>query len=175
MKRSVISNGVVRLVGCWLAGMAVVLTSLAQDRPGTRNASNEVRVEYLSSPEQVEVMRSGATVWDPAHTNRALYPNDRIRTKSQGRATLRLSDQSYFRLNPLTELIIQPPEPKRRSVFQLLLGRLYFFHRDTPSDLRIDTPSAAGAVRGTEFVIEVDENSRTTLTLFDGEVELSNA
>lgn len=175
MRRSVISNGVVRLVGCWLAGMAVVLTGLAQDRAGTRNTSNEVHVVELSSPREVEVMRSGTTSWDQAYPEQILRPGDRIRTRHQGRATLRLSDQSLLRLSPLTEMIILPPEPKRRSIFRLLLGRLYFFHRDTPSDLRIDTPSAAGAVRGTEFVIEENENSRTTLTLFDGEVELSNA
>jgi Tfp pilus assembly protein PilF len=163
--------------------MAVVLTGLAQDRAETRSASNEVRVVDLSSPEQVEVMRfsattwdrAPATTWDRAYRGQVLRPRDRIRTRQHGRALLRLSDQSFFRLNPLTELVIQPPEPKRKSIFRLLLGRLYFFHRDAPSDLRIDTPSAAGAVRGTEFVIEVDENNRTTLTLFDGEVELSNA
>src|SRR5437879_243908 len=41
--------------------------------------------------------------------------------------------------------------------------------------MRIETPAANGAMRGTEFVVAVAANGSTTVTMLDGEVELSNA
>ena len=41
--------------------------------------------------------------------------------------------------------------------------------------MHVETPTVNGAVRGTEFVVAVAANGNTTLTMLDGEVQLSNA
>jgi len=123
----------------------------------------------------VEVLRAGSQRWDRAYTNQPLYAGDRIRTRSGSRLVLRWSDQSTVRLDGLSEFQIEAPvERKALSGFSLLQGIAYFFHRDKPADVRIRTRTATAAVRGTEFNLEADENGRTILTLFDGEVELAN-
>src|SRR5204862_2471239 len=42
-------------------------------------------------------------------------------------------------------------------------------------EIRVETPAVNGAMRGTEFVVAVAANGSTTVTMLDGEVELSNA
>ena len=48
------------------------------------------------------------------------------------------------------------------------------FSREKPADVQFRTPVMAGAIRGTEFLLQVAENGESRLTLVDGEVELSN-
>ena len=54
-------------------------------------------------------------------------------------------------------------------------GAAYFFSREKPRELEIRTPAATGGLRGTEFHVRVEASGRTQITMFDGEVELSNA
>src|SRR6185369_6495504 len=56
----------------------------------------------------------------------------------------------------------------------LVRGVLFFLHRGRPRDVELRTRWVSAAIRGTEFHVEVADNGRTVLTLFDGEVELSN-
>src|SRR5256885_7270230 len=137
--------------------------------PGVTN------ITILMIEGSAEIMRSGASVWDDAHTGQNLYPGDRIRTGERSRITLRWSDQSIVHVNELSDLQIQPVSPTtKKSGFSLWQGMLYFFHRDKPADLQVNTRTASAAVRGTEFNLDAEENGRTILTLLDGTVELSN-
>lgn len=140
-------------------------------------ASQAVLVVSLEGPENaVHVMRSGATVWDPARTGQTLYPGDRIRTGDRGRVTLRWTDNSTVRLRPFSVVLIEPSRDTRSLGVHLLNGLLYFFHRDRPTEARFNTHTASAAIRGTELMFEFDEGTgRTTVTLLDGLVELTNA
>jgi len=127
------------------------------------------------APGAVEVMRSGATVWDPARDDQVLYPGDRLRTLQKGRVTLRWSDNTTVRLPPFADVVVEPSRDTKLAGFNLLKGLLYFFHRDQPTEARFKTRTAAAAIRGTEFVIEfIEPEGRTIVSVLDGEVELSN-
>ena len=52
---------------------------------------------------------------------------------------------------------------------------MYFFSRQKPEDVRFRTPTISGAIRGTEFTIEVGENGGTEVALIEGEVALAQA
>lgn len=124
----------------------------------------------------VETARARTTDWKSGRTNDALAAFDRVRTAVQSRATLRLADRSLGRLGELALVTIEtPPGAKTPSSFSLTQGLLFFFHRGKPADINIRTGAGTAGIRGTEFLIEVAGNGRTVLTLFDGEVELSNA
>ena len=41
--------------------------------------------------------------------------------------------------------------------------------------VRLETPAATGAIRGTEFVATVRADGHSTIIMLDGEVEFSNA
>src|SRR5437879_8993725 len=60
------------------------------------------------------------------------------------------------------------PQPDLRS------GATYGTSREKPTEIQFRAPVASGAIRGTEFNLEVAEDGRTILSLLDGEVDLSN-
>jgi Tfp pilus assembly protein PilF len=150
-----------------LALFGVVASATAQDHPNL----------LLTVSGTVEVSKAGQSDWSQGKTNQVLKSRDRLRTGRSSRATVQLSDLSILRINQLTTVEIQEPSASTKSktaVLDLKSGAAYFFNRDKPMETQFRTPSASGAVRGTEFNVAVDEAGRTIVTLIDGEVELNN-
>lgn len=124
----------------------------------------------------VECQIAGSPQWQPATNGFPLKPGDRIRTGAQSRSAVQFSDRSVLRLSERTTLEIQPPRQSEKRRFSLRRGLLFFFNRERPADVEFETPITAGAIRGTEFVLEASEdNGATRLALLDGKVQLSAA
>ena len=139
------------------------------ETPGPRDAV------LLTLAGTVEVAPAGATVFAPAQPNQILHLGDQVRSGKASRATLRLSDKSVLRLYELTTLEIKPPQQTgHNNVIDVKAGATYFFNRDKPQETQFQTPSASGAIRGTEFNLVVREDGQTELTLLDGQVDLTN-
>ena len=153
--------------GCWLAWLLLGAPILAQN-PAPSSA------ELLTKENIVESARPD-TAWFPANVGQQFLVGDRLRTGILSRATVRLTDLSVLRLNELTMLRILPPTESSKPGLDLKGGAIYFFSRDKPQDMHIRTPIATGALRGTEFNLSVAANGTTTLSMFDGEVELGNS
>lgn len=125
---------------------------------------------------KVEVTVAGTNDWHSAVTNQWLRPGDRLRTGSESRATLQLSDRSTIRINQLTVIEIRPATPPARHRFGLKHGGLFFLDREKPADVEFETPLTSGAIRGTEFVLTVSETDPATyLAMLDGSVDLTTA
>jgi Flp pilus assembly protein TadD len=125
---------------------------------------------------QVEFVHRGATNWQRASVGLPLEPGARVRTLGQSRAAVQLSDRSILRLDEHTTLEILPPRGAEKRRFGLPGGSIFFFNREKPADVEFDTPIAAGAIRGTEFLLEVAEpNPALRLALIDGRVALRTA
>jgi tetratricopeptide (TPR) repeat protein len=138
-------------------------------------AANGPGAEILTKENVVDVKAQKAA-WIPATVGQMLAVHDGIRTGEDSRATVRLSDLSVLRINELTETEILPPqETNATPTLNLKQGSTYFFSREKSRELQIKTPAANGAIRGTEFVATVASNGNTTVTMLDGELELSNA
>src|ERR1051325_10299786 len=150
-----------------LAGMTIAPAPAAEPTPAPT-------ATVIQKDGPVEVARSGAAVWDQAYTNQVLFPEDQLRTDEGGRAVLRMSDQTLVRVGEFSQ-IQMPADPRKRSSFTFLKGIFYFFHRDRPGDYEIRTRAVSAIVRGTEFSLQVLEaDGTTTLSLFDGAVEMTN-
>jgi hypothetical protein len=81
-----------------------------------------------------------------------------------------------LRLSEFTSLRLQPPPTglaQGRSKIDFGKGVAYFLSR-TGAEADIETPAASLNIRGTEFVIEVGENGKTTVTMVDGAVGMKN-
>jgi len=119
--------------------------------------------------------RNPNTNWSPAQVGMPLVVADRLRTLTNSRALVRLAELGRVRMNELTTLEILPPkETSSKATLDLGMGAIYFFTREKPREFLLQTPHAIGASKGTEFAVTVYQ-SRTLLTVFDGEVVLSNA
>jgi Tfp pilus assembly protein PilF len=134
---------------------------------------SEIRVVELQGT--MEISPSGTTTWGIAQTNQILHPFDRLRTGVNTRIALRWSDQSIISFDALTEIEILPPAaPNGQSGLHLIRGIASFFHRDKPGSIRVITRGAVAGVEGTEFVVDVDDTERTTLSVIDGRVQFGN-
>jgi tetratricopeptide (TPR) repeat protein len=137
-----------------------------------QSPANDIRIEALKG--RVEVNRGGNTQWVPVVPGHGLKPGDRVRTLERSSVFVRWSDQSVVRLPELSDVQILPPGATQRTSFSLITGLLSFFNRERLTNARYGTRTASAAIRGTEFVLQAEENGRTTLTVIEGEVELSN-
>ncbi len=123
----------------------------------------------------VEFNLSASTNWSIATNGLGLQPGDKVRTRAASRAAVQLSDRSVIRLSERTTLEILPPRNAEKKRFGLPGGSIYFFNREKPADVEFDTPLAAGAIRGTEFLLEVAETDNAVhLALIDGMVALKS-
>jgi tetratricopeptide (TPR) repeat protein len=130
----------------------------------------------LSVEGTVEWLPENATAWRVARPGSMMQVGDQLRTGPQSRATLRLSNLSILRVSELMTYEIEPPRNAQgKPVLNLRAGSAYFFSRDKPREIQLRTPTVTGAIRGTEFNVTVAPDGRTTLTMIDGEVELTNA
>ena len=163
---------------CWFKSaillwpFIVPFTVFAQ-APGAGTTDQSTLIEAAG---QVECLTAGNTNWHAAATGIALLPGDRVRTREHSRAAVQLSDRSVIRLDERTTLELLPPRHAEKKRFGLPGGAVYFFDREKPADVEFDTPLAAGAIRGTEFMLSVvRERPALRLALIDGAVSLDAA
>src|SRR5438105_11435135 len=150
----------------WTLANSACGQSAAKGAPALTNAT------VLEMEGTVEIAKWRTAAWERAETNRMLLPGDRLRTGERSRAVLRLSNLSTLRLGEFS--LIEIPGPEETGGFNFRRGLFYFFHRDKPATLPVRTPAMVAVIRGTEFNLVVEENGRTTLSLLEGAVEMSN-
>ena len=118
----------------------------------------------------------GDAGWRKAAVGDAVKWQDQVRTGELSRAGIELSTGGVLRISELTSLRLQAPPngaAEGRSKIDFMKGAAYFFSR-TDKEADIKTPTASLNIRGTEFVLEVDADGKTRVTMIDGEVGLSN-
>jgi Flp pilus assembly protein TadD len=151
-------------------GLAVA--AFAQARPTEGEKSVLVAKKNLveSAP------ATAASKWTLADVGLELAIHDRLRTGDLSQASVRLTNLSVLQIDELTTIeILAPRRPAaEKPALDVKAGQIYFFSRDKPREIELQTPVATGALRGTEFRLIVESGGRTILTMLDGEVELRN-
>lgn len=144
--------------------LATMTAGFAQEESQILTVENKVWCNPANDP-----------VRKAAKAGQTLRIHDRLQTEKDSRASVRLGDRSVLRVNELTVFELLPPREKdRKPLLSLKAGSLYFFSREKPSDVEFRTPTAAGAIRGTEFMLSVSTNGETRVELIDGAVDLGN-
>ncbi|MFI5360911.1 MAG: FecR domain-containing protein [Elusimicrobiota bacterium] len=107
--------------------------------------------------------------WEPVtKTPYPLEDGATVRTAAQGRATVTFSDGSRVELAGNSAFTVEETEPASYSL-GLSLGRLKAFVAHVASrSFKIRTPTAVCAVRGTEFMVEVQGDGSTNVELYKG-------
>ncbi|MEM7249004.1 MAG: TonB-dependent receptor [Acidobacteriota bacterium] len=115
--------------------------------------------------------------WLAASVGLGLNAGQRVRTEELSTMGLLLADQTQLRLDALTDLVIRTVRragSATSSSLLLRLGRAWSRSKTNPDGLRVETPSAVASIRGTEWVLSVDEAGTSSLAVLRGEVELGN-
>jgi hypothetical protein len=138
----------------------VLAVLLAATLPAYAADVGQVKIAHGS----VVVERAGARL--PATVGMAVEPSDVIVTGADGSAGLTFSDNSLVSLGPESRFAIDKyafDTTTYAGEFQgtLSKGRLAAISgkmvKQSPESMKIRTPSAIMGVRGTEFVVQVDE------------------
>lgn len=126
--------------------------------------------------ENIVEMQSRGQTWKKAELGAQLAEHEKLRTGEFSRAAVQLTDRSTLRLDELTTIEISSnSHPATGKTLEVKKGTLFFYNRDKPQGAEIHTAAANGAIRGTEFAVHVAADGKTTLSMLEGEVELSNA
>ena len=122
--------------------------------------------------ENVVEMQLHRGKWEPARTDSPLADRDKIRTGEFSRAAVRFADLSILRVDELS--LIEILTSAAKPALGVKSGGIYLLNRDHPQSIEIRTAAANAAIRGTEFALRVTPGGQTLITMFEGEVELSN-
>lgn len=130
--------------------------------------STEVRIAEAQGQVQVD---GGSSGWQPVRSGQTLTAGQRLRTDTDGSATLNLSDGAQVLVRPGSELrLVQAQTPRIEAGglwvrIELMRGGLENLVQRSPGSgtrFEIQTPAAVAAVRGTEFrVATTAEATRT--------------
>jgi tetratricopeptide (TPR) repeat protein len=112
--------------------------------------------------------------WRDVEIDQDLLAGDTLRTNAVGSLSIRFADKTLVRMGRNTTLLVKKIDSIDKSVLGLTEGSVWARAVRGGSQLQIDTPAAAAAIRGTDWTLRVSGN-QTTLTVLEGVVELRNA
>ena len=134
---------------------------------------------------QVQVKRAGSNEWIRARRNMPLNPGDTVRTLKNSYADLGYGTSEFssvagsdIRMNPLSVITVPDKtlkvekKSKVRVVVDDAIKNVYSLLKK--DEFEVETPSTVCGIRGTDFIIDVDEEGNTTFMLKEGSIEVNN-
>lgn len=115
--------------------------------------------------------------WNSAAPSQNLTAGDALKTGTYGKLDVLFIDGTQIKVQSRTLLIIKEvnrPAAKKGTLLNLQAGEIWSRAKSAPETLRIQTPSATAAIRGTDWDIVVDEKGASYLTVLKGSIELYN-
>lgn len=115
--------------------------------------------------------------WNTAVAQQSLTSGDQLKTGAYGKLDILFLDGTQIKVHSKTQLLIKEarrPNEKRGTVLGLRAGEVWSRAKASPEGLRIETPSATAAIRGTDWDILVDDKGASYLTVLKGSIELYN-
>jgi len=122
-----------------------------------------------------EVMFIDLPAWRSVDINQELLPGDVLRTNAEGHLAVLFTDNTQIRMARNTTLLVKQIGAAEDTLLGLEAGTIWARAERGGEGLTVETPAAAAAIRGTDWTLQVGANGDTTLAVFEGAVELSNA
>ncbi len=129
----------------------------------------------------VEVLPADSNIWQEASAGQVLKPGDRIRTGPSSLATLVFFDGSVTFMwedtrVTLVQLSSRQDGRGRMIILNQWLGRTYSQVQRLPdqaSSFQVESPAAMMMVRGTQFVVAVEGDGTTNVSVLEGKVDVT--
>jgi len=113
--------------------------------------------------------------WRAATVRQKLFPTNYVRTLDMSKMTIKYADGAGQQIGPNSEVQVLGRVASGANGIKLNGGKTWMQSNAPARPLVIETPSALAAIRGTDWEMIVDADGRTTVSVFTGVVELSNA
>ena len=133
--------------------------------------------EIVSLQGKGDYRDAAAVDWRPARVKQALEPGQYVRTtQADSKMGLLLADQTQMTLQGVSIVQVKSPETAgpRRSIIEFGKGTGRFQTKTPSKEMRVGTPTGLAAIRGTEWLVEVDDDGKSAFTVVEGELEISN-
>ncbi|MDF1633774.1 FecR domain-containing protein [Mycoplana sp. MJR14] len=112
--------------------------------------------------------------WNHVDLNQDLLVGDELRTNALGQLAILFSDNTQIRLGRNSSLLVRQMGATGDTVLDLESGTIWARAQRGGRGLKVETPAAAAAIRGTDWSLTVD-GDKTSLAVLEGTVELTNA
>jgi tetratricopeptide (TPR) repeat protein len=150
-----------------LALVLLAFPAAAFAQPAAEIVSLKGKGEYTQSP---------AGGWTPARVQQKVDPGTWLRTQQDSKMALLLADQTNATIDSNTTLQLKALEAgaPRKSIVDFQKGKGRFETKTPTKSFSMTTPTGLAAIRGTEWVVEVDDDGKSAFTVVEGEIEISN-
>ncbi|WP_026187195.1 FecR domain-containing protein [Ensifer sp. BR816] len=159
-------------MGALLIAMALFAPWPALAEPVARHQPAAGSVIARKSGEEVRFV--DVSNWRFVDLAQDLVPGDVLRTNATGSLAVLFRDHTQIRLGRNTALRVKQIGGGDTNL-ELQSGSIWARAERGGEGLVIDTPAAAAAIRGTDWTMTVGGDGKTSLTVLEGVVELSNA
>lgn len=137
----------------------------------------ERAAEIVSVQGKGEQRPSATAEWQPAKVKQTLEGGAFVRTtEATSKMALMLADQTQVTLQGVSIVQVKAPEAagERKSILEFGKGTGRFQTKTPTKSFTMGTPTGLAAIRGTEWLVEVDDEGRSAFTVVEGEIEISN-
>jgi tetratricopeptide (TPR) repeat protein len=124
------------------------------------------RVQFVEEP-----------TWRVAEVRQDLAQGDALQTGPYGGLALLFRDATQIRVHRNSTLLVKgvrTPPRIPETLLRLERGAAWMRARSAPGHLRMETPAATAAIRGTDWHLQVEPGGRSILTVLEGVVEFAN-
>lgn len=140
-----------------------------------RKAKTETVIGAAVSSVAGDVQRQakGAASWAPASAQEALDSGDRVKTGADGSAVVAFTDGSVIEVGANSNFLFEDHSAKAVKL-NISVGLLKAWIKKASRRYTVRTPTSVAAIRGTEFLTNVDASGETTWDLFSGSIDVSD-
>jgi Flp pilus assembly protein TadD len=151
--------------------LETVLGGEARAEPAPREVPTAGSVISTRVGEEIEFVE--APSWRGLETLQDVKAGDVVRTNALGQVAILFADQTQLRLGRNATLLVRALTPGGATRLELTQGRLFGRTPRGGTEVRVETPAATAAIRGTDWSMSV-EGERSSLLVLDGAVEFTN-
>lgn len=150
---------------CRLALVAILIVSVVAP-PGRADDYTAA----ITAVERIVMKKTGNdSDWHTGFVGTKLNSDDAVQTGDESKAELAFPDGTHIRLAENSTLTFQQKESR---IMQLLTGKLWVSARKGVRQ-QVSTPSVVATVVGTEFLVEINGDQASQVTVLEGTVEMT--
>ena len=96
-----------------------------------------------------------------------------IRTGPKASATILLPNRTQTKISRNAEFQLNYQEKEKQTQVNLKLGKIWSKTNKKPAKIVVKAPNAVASIRGTEWIVEVSEDSSSTLAVLEGSISVA--
>ena len=111
--------------------------------------------------------------WDTVTEGQLVNTGTWIRTGPKASATILLPNRTQTKISRNAEFQLNYQAKQKQTQVNLKLGKIWSKTNKKPAKIIVKAPNAVASIRGTEWIVEVSEDSSSTLAVLEGSISVA--